>query len=275
MQFLLPWHSPDFTNTWFHPGSNFQQVIKDNPANDLERNLASQVNSPTGFLHRVPSYGSEVDWMEPSLPLCNASLLKPFGSDRREELGLTNDDMLVMSLSSINPGKLEDLRRPWLLLNVQQNFIRPRRQKLRQRGLWLWHREGNQLFKASKFTDALKVYTEGLQHEALNSVLLCNRAACLSKLGDYEKSVEDCTAALALRPSYAKARLRRADCFSKLERWDASVRDYEILMKENPKDKDIEKALYLAQAHAQKQPSEDMKTLKNNASSNLVMISSK
>ncbi|KAK1405672.1 DnaJ isogeny subfamily C member 7 [Heracleum sosnowskyi] len=135
--------------------------------------------------------------------------------------------------------------------------------------------EGNQLFKASKFTDALKVYTEGLQHQALNSVLLCNRAACLSKLGDYEKSVEDCTAALALRPSYAKARLRRADCFSKLERWDASVGDYEILMKENPKDKDVEKALYVAQAHAQKQLSEDMKTLKNNASSNLVMISSK
>lgn len=76
--------------------------------------------------------------------------------------------------------------------------------------------EGNQLFKASKFAEALKVYTQGLQHQALNSVLLCNRAACLSKLGDYEKSVEDCTAALALRPSYAKARLRRADCFSKV-----------------------------------------------------------
>ena len=35
--------------------------------------------------------------------------------------------------------------------------------------------EGNQLFKASRFSDALKVYTEGLQHQALNSVLLCNR----------------------------------------------------------------------------------------------------
>ena len=76
--------------------------------------------------------------------------------------------------------------------------------------------EGNQLFKALRFSDALKVYTEGLQHQALNSVLLCNRAACLSKLGEYEKAVEDCTAALALRPSYAKARLRRADCFSKV-----------------------------------------------------------
>ncbi|KAL1821961.1 hypothetical protein ACET3Z_016830 [Daucus carota] len=135
--------------------------------------------------------------------------------------------------------------------------------------------EGNQLFKASKFTDALKVYSEGLQHQALNSVLLCNRAACLSKLNEYEKAVEDCTAALALRPSYAKARLRRADCFSKLERWEASIQDYEIMLKENPKDRDVEKALYVAQVHAQKQLSEDIRNMKNNASSNLVMISSK
>nr|XP_017224695.1 PREDICTED: inactive TPR repeat-containing thioredoxin TTL3-like [Daucus carota subsp. sativus]XP_017255797.1 PREDICTED: inactive TPR repeat-containing thioredoxin TTL3-like isoform X1 [Daucus carota subsp. sativus] len=35
--------------------------------------------------------------------------------------------------------------------------------------------EGNQLFKALRFSDALKVYTEGLQHQALNSILLCNR----------------------------------------------------------------------------------------------------
>lgn len=62
--------------------SRFQQVITGNGANDLERNLAEQASSPTGFLRRVPSYGSEVDWVEPSLPLCNASLLKPFGSDR-------------------------------------------------------------------------------------------------------------------------------------------------------------------------------------------------
>lgn len=61
---------------------SFQQVITDNAANDLEKNLADQANSPTSFLHRVPSYESEEDWMEPSLPVCNASLLKPFRSDK-------------------------------------------------------------------------------------------------------------------------------------------------------------------------------------------------
>lgn len=78
--------------------------------------------------------------------------------------------------------------------------------------------DGNELFKASKFAGACNVYSEGLQHEPLNSILLCNRAACLSKLGQYEKAVEDCSAALSVRPSYTKARLRRADCLSKVTR---------------------------------------------------------
>jgi DnaJ family protein C protein 7 len=75
---------------------------------------------------------------------------------------------------------------------------------------------GNLLFKASKFSEACVIYSEGLEDDPYNSVLLCNRAACRSKLGQFEKAVEDCTAALNVRPSYAKARLRRADCNSKV-----------------------------------------------------------
>jgi DnaJ family protein C protein 7 len=75
---------------------------------------------------------------------------------------------------------------------------------------------GNELFKASKFSEACIAYGEGLEHDPYNSVLLCNRAACRSKLGQLEKAVEDCTAALNLRQSYTKARLRRADCNAKV-----------------------------------------------------------
>lgn len=75
---------------------------------------------------------------------------------------------------------------------------------------------GNQLFKAGKYYEASNAYGEGLEHDHYNSVLLCNRAACRSKLGQYEKAVEDCNAALNVRPGYKKARLRRADCYAKV-----------------------------------------------------------
>lgn len=75
---------------------------------------------------------------------------------------------------------------------------------------------GNLLFKASKFTEASVAYSQGLEQDPYNSVLLCNRAACHSKLGQFEKAVEDCTAALHVQPCYRKARLRRADCNAKV-----------------------------------------------------------
>lgn len=71
---------------------------------------------------------------------------------------------------------------------------------------------GNELFKSGRFQEACAAYGEGLDNDPRNSVLLCNRAACRSKLGQFDKSVEDCTAAISVRPGYRKARLRRADC---------------------------------------------------------------
>ncbi|CAL0320365.1 unnamed protein product [Lupinus luteus] len=112
--------------------------------------------------------------------------------------------------------------------------------------------KGNELFKASKFSEACVAYGEGLEHDPYNSLLLCNRAACRSKLSQYEKAVEDCNAALNLRPSYTKARLRRADCNTKLERWEASIQDYEILIKETPENEEVNKALMEAQTQLMK-----------------------
>ncbi|XP_044470665.1 inactive TPR repeat-containing thioredoxin TTL3-like [Mangifera indica] len=113
--------------------------------------------------------------------------------------------------------------------------------------------KGNELFKGGNFADACVAYGEGLDHDRYNSVLLCNRAACRSKLGQFEKAIEDCNAALHLCPNYNKARLRRADCNAKLERWEASVQDYEILKQENPEDEEVNKALLEAQTQLKKQ----------------------
>ncbi|KAI6699598.1 hypothetical protein NL676_013922 [Syzygium grande] len=113
--------------------------------------------------------------------------------------------------------------------------------------------KGNELFKAERFTEACVAYGEGLEHDPHNSVLLCNRAACRTKLGQYDKAIEDCTAALNVRPSYSKARLRRADCFAKLEKWEASIQDYEVLAREAPEDEEVSRALLEAKAQLKRQ----------------------
>ncbi|KAH1110777.1 hypothetical protein GLYMA_04G103400v4 [Glycine max] len=131
---------------------------------------------------------------------------------------------------------------------------------------------GNLLFKASKFTEAYAVYNEGLEHDPFNSVLLCNRAACRSKLGQFEKAIEDCNVALIVQPSYSKARLRRADCNAKLERWEAAIQDYEMLLREKPGDEEVARALFETQLQLKTLRGEDIKDLK--FGSNLFFISS-
>lgn len=76
---------------------------------------------------------------------------------------------------------------------------------------------GNELFKYGNFAEASIAYGEGLELDPSNPVLLCNRAACWSKLGQWEKSIEDCNQALKIQPNYIKALLRRADSNAKVK----------------------------------------------------------
>lgn len=76
---------------------------------------------------------------------------------------------------------------------------------------------GNELFKSGNFAEACIAYGEGLKYDSYNPVLYCNRAACRFKLGQWEKSVEDCNEALRIQPSYTKAHLRRAASYAKVK----------------------------------------------------------
>jgi tetratricopeptide (TPR) repeat protein len=113
----------------------------------------------------------------------------------------------------------------------------------RARAVALARTTGNDLYKAGKFLEASVAYSEGLQYDPSNAILLCNRAACRSKLGHYEKAVEDCNAALDAQPHYTKALLRRAHSYSEMKKWDLSLKDFEALRKEMPGNTDVARAL--------------------------------
>ncbi|KAL0865895.1 hypothetical protein Bca101_045013 [Brassica carinata] len=112
---------------------------------------------------------------------------------------------------------------------------------------------GNLLFNASKFEAACVVYTEGLDQDPTNALLLCNRAASRFKIGLYDRAIEDSTLVLNLQPSYRKARRRRADSYVKLGKWQQAIQDYEFLMMETPGDEDTRRALAVANVRFRKQ----------------------
>lgn len=143
---------------------------------------------------------------------------------------------------------------------------------IRTRSVAVARSKGNKLFKESKLLEACSIYSEGLEYDPYNSVLLCNRAACRSKLGQFEKALEDCTLALVLQPTYSKARLRRAHCNAKMERWEASIQDYEVLIREKPGDEEVGRALFEAKVQRKKQRGEDVKDMK--FGSDVVLVSS-
>ncbi|KAH7685834.1 TPR repeat-containing protein [Dioscorea alata] len=122
--------------------------------------------------------------------------------------------------------------------------------------------QGNEFFNSGKFAEACIAYGEGLRYDPSNSVLYCNRAACRSKLGQWEKSIEDCNEALKIQVNYTKALLRRAASYAKLERWADSVRDYEVLSKELPGDKEVAEALFHARISLKASRGEEISNLK-------------
>ncbi|KAJ6822485.1 TPR repeat-containing thioredoxin TTL1-like [Iris pallida] len=122
--------------------------------------------------------------------------------------------------------------------------------------------QGNEFFKSGDFAEASTAYGEGLKYDPANPVLHCNRAACRSKLGQWERSIDDCNEALRIQPSYKKALLRRAASFSKLERWAEAVRDYEVLRKELPGDSEVAESLFHAQVALKTSRGEEVSNMK-------------
>ncbi|KAF4136398.1 Tetratricopeptide repeat [Phytophthora infestans] len=100
---------------------------------------------------------------------------------------------------------------------------------------------GNKFFSRGSYLDAIECYTTALklcpadEEYAYNrAVYFSNRAACLMRLGRTEESVDDCTQAVTLSPTYVKALLRRAEAFEKLDKLEEALADYDAVLKIDP-----------------------------------------
>lgn len=89
--------------------------------------------------------------------------------------------------------------------------------------------EGNKLFSSGDYHGAAKVYSKGLKlctdKSSEKQVLLKNRAAAYLKLQEYEKVLDDTTAALEIIPADVKALFRRCQAYESLEKYNDAFKD--------------------------------------------------
>lgn len=87
---------------------------------------------------------------------------------------------------------------------------------------------GNDEYKAEKFTEAIVFYSAALKIK-VDPVFYSNRSACYAALDKHEEVIADATAAIKIKPDYAKCILRRATSYEALEQYPDAMFDLTAL----------------------------------------------
>ncbi|KAK0378395.1 mitochondrial import receptor subunit tom-70 [Colletotrichum limetticola] len=84
---------------------------------------------------------------------------------------------------------------------------------------------GNQAYGGKDYNKAIDLYSQAILCKA-NPIFYSNRAACYNALGNWDKVVEDTTAAINLDPEYVKALNRRANAYEHLKMYGEALLDF-------------------------------------------------
>ncbi|KAJ0284920.1 hypothetical protein COL922a_006410 [Colletotrichum nupharicola] len=84
---------------------------------------------------------------------------------------------------------------------------------------------GNKSYGGKDYNQAIDLYSKAILCKA-NPIFYSNRAACYNALGDWDKVVEDTTAAINLDPEYVKALNRRANAYEHLKMYGEALLDF-------------------------------------------------
>lgn len=84
---------------------------------------------------------------------------------------------------------------------------------------------GNKAYGSKDYNKAIDLYSKAIICKP-DPIFYSNRAACYNALSEWEKVVEDTTAAVNLDPLYVKALNRRATAYEHLEKYSESLLDF-------------------------------------------------
>ncbi|KAI0479940.1 mitochondrial import receptor subunit tom-70 [Xylaria cf. heliscus] len=84
---------------------------------------------------------------------------------------------------------------------------------------------GNKAYGGKDYNKAIDLYSRAILCKP-DPIFYSNRAACYNALSEWEKVVEDTTAAISLDPLYVKALNRRANAYEHLHQYSESLLDF-------------------------------------------------
>ncbi|KAL8732190.1 MAG: hypothetical protein Q9166_002937 [cf. Caloplaca sp. 2 TL-2023] len=84
---------------------------------------------------------------------------------------------------------------------------------------------GNKAYGDKSYNEAIELYGKAILCKP-DPIFYSNRAACYNALGNWDKVVEDTTAAIALDSEYVKALNRRANAYEHQEKFSEALLDY-------------------------------------------------
>jgi len=106
--------------------------------------------------------------------------------------------------------------------------------------------EGNAHFKAGRFDDAIKSYSDAITLDPGCSIFYSNRAMAYLQKKCYPQVIEDCSSALSYDPKNVKALARRAAAYKALNMMDHCILDYEDALRIEPANAQLKKELTAA-----------------------------
>ncbi|KAG9288589.1 hypothetical protein G9A89_008461 [Geosiphon pyriformis] len=96
----------------------------------------------------------------------------------------------------------------------------------------------NKLFQAKKYEAAIEKYTEAIKFNPKMAAYYANRSLAYMKTEAYGYAVADANAAIEVEPSYVKAYYRRAAANMAMCNFKDALRDFRIVSKKVPTDKE-------------------------------------